>query len=372
MATFSAYLPEETLSIGSFQLIRNGRIIYKDVNLRPAFPDGPLSASEEQDIGFNSNVLTHPFPGNHQMVAPWKTNAVDPIELSAIDKTVRGSIYYSLSSITDFFTEDSYYELKIWNAKYSYVSITEITVDSVEGTNLSSFDYPVGLPEEGTATYTFAVYEDGPASQNTLYTFTIDEEDFTTHITGSRVMSFNFPINWEKEYRFTVEWVTVIQDSKHKREQRRPIRGSEFRKTDLSILVDSVDTSDLLYHWLDFAKTRIIATPIYQEAMFISTDIFEGVLTFTVDTDLTNFTYVEETPYIVIVNHDTLKAEIKVVESIDIGTGTINLLNPLTRDFNKNEVVVYPTYFSTVRDASYTVHNDTVAEVKLSFQEATL
>lgn len=283
---------------------------------------------------------------------------------------VRNEIYYSLKEITGFFTEDQAYELTIWNAKYTPVVISNINVDSVEGTDLEPFIYPSGVPEDGFVKYNIAIFADGPATQNTTYTFTIDSQEFSTVITGTRVLAFALPVNWDKPYKFSLSFETVVEANKKGREQRRPLRTVPLKSTDLSILIDNVEKSDIFQHWLDFAKERFIALPIYQEAMFMATDLLEGVMNITVDTDTSNFSYLSETRFVLLMNYETYSVEIKEIDEVDIETGYMLFKNPVISGVSRSNLVIYPTYFSSIRLAQYSTKTDSAADVKLKFKEA--
>ena len=164
--------------------------------------------------------------------------------------SVRGSIYYDLAEIDLFITEDSFHTLKIWNAYESIKTITSITVDSVAGTDLAPIETPKGLADGWYYPFQFTVYESGPPVQDTTYTFTIGGEEFTTRITGIRILPFLYPINWDSNYKLTLAHNTVVEKNEIFREQRRPLQARTFKSVDVSILLKDVIEHDYFYDWI--------------------------------------------------------------------------------------------------------------------------
>lgn len=369
MTTFNGIILS-SIEIGSIYSFNNSSIgqHIHDINLLSnkfkSIKDATASYIDDIEIPVGSVIST----GNRWHT--YKTNKqYNAVETSGFVETVRGSIYHSLKSISSFFSEDKQYELTIWNAKYAPTVLTTITVDNIDGTDLDPFEYPIGIPEEGYFKYTVTVYAEGPATQNTTYTFTIDGEEYETVITGTRIVSFMFPINWDKNYRFKVEHLTAIQKNNKKREQRRPMYPKMYKSSRVTVTLDSIELEDRLIHWFDFVQNRVVAIPLYQEAMFATLNIETGQTSITVEEDIEYYTFLSNCKFVLIVNHSEYIGEIKEISSVEESTNTISFVNTTVYEFDKTQCVIYPLYVAIVDSITYSPETNSVVNVQIEFEE---
>jgi len=286
-----------------------------------------------------------------------------------IENVLRGVIYYDPSEIIGFFTEDTYVDMRIWNAKYSDIILSNMAVTNPEGTSFDPWTYPVGMGQDTHDEYIITIYVDGPPSLDTLYTLTIDGETFTTYISGVRILPFLLPINWDNGFRLSLEHDTIIQKNDVLREQRRPLLNRMMKKINVKINLETVEKQDIFIHWAEKTQERILAMPMYQEAMFVTSDIAIGQTVITVLEDIEYFKFLNTANYILIVDHEANAGEIKNISSINTGTKTITLSNGMISGFNWESTAIYTVTFVTTGTIDYDLKNDTVSSVSIQFAE---
>ena len=71
-----------------------------------------------------------------------------------------------------------------------------------------------------------------------------------------------------------------------------------------------------------------------------------------------------------ILDHKNLIGEVKKISEINISTSTILLDRPLVNEYDINNTIVYPTFFSTLAKVSLDENeSDSVSSVALKFDE---
>lgn len=274
-----------------------------------------------------------------------------------------------VTSLLEFnlITELATLEINIWNAHIGLSkSITGFVDPGDQGIEIETISPPVVLSQNEDINYTVTVSVTGPAEQNTTYQFTVGGLIFETQVTGSRLILFDFDLNWSQPEKILYEYFAAVYKAPKGHEYRRNMVNKVFRKSVLSYTFDGLEAQRYL-NIVRYSRARFILVPIYQEG-FLSKNELTGSLSVESLASIQYFwnlnNYAE---YILIVDHEAKKVEAKSVVSI-VGN-VINISKVVLNTFNKNTAVIYPAYVAMVNDYSYRNITNKVIESKIAFQE---
>lgn len=123
---------------------------------------------------------------------------------------------------------DAAYAVEIWNAFFRPATVQALDVVNADSINTqvdpTGGAYPYEMAALQSMTYEIAVLVDGPANIDASYDFTIDGAVYSLAITGSRLVVFPFKPNWRDTVSEAYHWLTEIQESFDKTEDRTVLR----------------------------------------------------------------------------------------------------------------------------------------------------
>jgi hypothetical protein len=266
-----------------------------------------------------------------------------------------------------FIVEDVQYSIKVWNAYFDVTKqITAINEVAPEGTELTHGALPITIAKFGDVTFTLTVLEEGPPVQATTYTFTVAGTDFTTEITGIRVVPFTHEPDYRQKIDIVMRFETAIARNKYFAEQRRPLRLKALWDVGVGGWAKGV-AAQKLRNELSYGHDKVFGVPLYSEPCYPSGAV-TGQTTINCSNDLSKHWYLNnQATYVVLIDHDSLDAEIKEVSSI--GANAITLTRAVTKTFSWQNVMVYPVVLSVLRDISAQPETTDVLSFRLQFTE---
>lgn len=268
-----------------------------------------------------------------------------------------------------YILEDKSQEVYIWNAyKTEQKSITAFTDPAHSGIAIDAVTVPTVLDPNEEISYTVTVYAIGPAEQNTIYEWTVAGADFETLVTGKRVIPFPFPANWGAGVNIGYGFNTVIYKAPTTHEQRRSLHNKVRRTSNFEVILSRMNAQKF-NNMYRLGAARFFGVPIQSEVMTTSDSPILGSFSITANEDLVNFfnlqTYCNQ---VMLVNHETAMAEMKILTSI-VGQ-TLNFEIAVANDFPTVGTVIYPIYIGMLEQADFKFENDGVLTANVSFRES--
>lgn len=267
----------------------------------------------------------------------------------------------------DFIVEIETDYIAIWNAFLDRsVDITAFNDPGHSGITIDPVTIPTTLETNEEVIYEVIVTPTGPAEQNTTYSFTVLGEVFESLVIGKRVIPFPFAANWGNNVTLDYEYLTSIYTAPTTHEQRRSIVDSVKRYESFSCSLSRIQaqTFDNLYRK---GAYRYIGVPIYPE-VFTTTGTITGATSITVTEDITYFYNLQNhCTQILIVNHDTLEAEIKIITLIEGQVITLDI--EVAGTFTPANTTMYPIFIGMLSGYNYRNLTDSVLVASVSFTE---
>ena len=266
-----------------------------------------------------------------------------------------------------FITEDSQFDIKIWNAYLDTLStITDISVLAQEGTSIDNDPVPIKIQKFGDNTSEVTISRIGPPLQSTVYTFTVDSVEYTCTITGMRIIDWVLEPDWARKVRIEFAFETVVAENRFFKEQRRYLREDCSRTIKVSSWAEGLDAQKVKQS-LSYGHDKVFGVPIYSEHCYPTGTITgQTVLNFTNDlTKLWNLNNLCD--YIIIADHKAMTGEIKEVSSV--GGSSITLVRSVVQTFEAASVIVYPVIMTTLESLSLQDETQDVTVFDLSFEE---
>jgi hypothetical protein len=263
-----------------------------------------------------------------------------------------------------FIVEGSTTDIKIWNAWRSRtIQLTAVSIEDGDGTDL---DYP-SLPDTFRRSYddiyVLTVYKDGPPSQDTLYTLTIDGDDYEIVVTGLRIIPFFVDINWDT-LEIKYEFNTTIFSTDHLVEQRRPLTDESWFNFSFDFDV-SADTNRKIFNIISYAHDKVLGVPVYNQKMSV---VSMGADSVTVNEDPSYMYNLSDSGYAAIVDHQNTLMEIKSISSI-VGS-VITFDQNITLSFGDvRRLSVYPCVFVIINSYKSFSETDDFDTMKIELRE---
>lgn len=267
-----------------------------------------------------------------------------------------------------FITETQDYNIVLWNAFQSTSkSITAIVATGATGTTLTYPTLPDIVTQTWTVTYPLQVLKLGPPTQETIYTFTFGGEDLDLEITGIRVLPVEPDPQWDAGIKDVYEYQTSMFSNQRHTEQRRPLTDKPERKLIVKYLLDN-NAAHRFSNYIMYGHDKLFAVPFYREKM-VPSSIATTLITLSSDIqylwNLNNFA-----SYVFIADHLNEIYEIKEIDSIDTGAGTITLTRSVTETYTDlNNTFVYPAFLGIVASVSFDSETDNVETIDVEFRE---
>jgi hypothetical protein len=267
-----------------------------------------------------------------------------------------------------FVSEDVTYVVETWNAWIT--RSVDWTAESIAGdTDGVLYDHAaltITINAFDEVLNDMILYGEGPATQDTVYTETIDGDDYEIDIDTIRVIGLDPEPNWIRKVKITYSFETVMASNERFMEQRRPLRYDLRRKLSIEFLVlaNEAHTVDLL---LQYGHDKAFACPIYPELM-IPTTRTQGTTAVVVSTETTYLWNLNNAcERIIIVDHINGQNEIKSISSV--AAYQVNTTSTIQGTFTPASSSVYPIFIGTLHNHKIGHHTDDVQSVTLEFQE---
>jgi len=284
------------------------------------------------------------------------------------DEQLFHRVWFSPTEIdAGFIVEDVNHTVSIWNANFDQiVTLTDIDVDSADGTTLQFDTPPVVVNKFWEKIGTLTVTEDGPPTQNTTYTFTVSSIEYDLVITGIRVVTLEKSPEWTDGVRFEMVFETALTENRWAYEQRRPLRPDAFRKTTVKYVGQGVDAQRLRQKIM-YGHDKVYGVPVFHEPIELASDP-QSSSTITSSNTLTYYWHLNnQCNYIVLYDYSTWTAEIKEISSV--GSTSIVLVNVVADSFDPLVSIAYPVYMGTMEQARVVQETHDIMAVSVEYKE---
>jgi len=307
-------------------------------------------------------------------VSGTKTNNLpieeNPIVKSGVINPDYSTIFYNRIHITPTFTDlgnivnDSSVSVKVWNAYFTPVTIESVDVENGAGTELidpiGSYPHVAG----GLAEFDYVLNVSASVGDSELdaqINFDFDVGSYSSRVTGSRTVVFPFAMDWASDFEESFQFNTVVTRSINGKEQRmglndRPRRSLSFTARSYEVSESSLMRA-LLWGWQD----RYYAVPLWNDADTLSSDVSEGSLTISIDTDFKNY-FVGGAVIIYRTPTDYESATIAAVTS-----NSITLERELQNDWPASSKIMPAVYGHLPKQVGLSNITDSICEGKMVF-----
>jgi hypothetical protein len=267
-----------------------------------------------------------------------------------------------------FVSEDVIYEIETWNAwiTRSVDWTAEAITGDTDGVLYDHAALTITIPAFDDVTYDLTLYGDGPAIQDTVYTETIDGDDYEIDIDTMRVIGLEPEPNWGAHVKISYSFETVLALNDRLVEQRRPLRH-ELRRTLQFEFIEVGHAAHKVNHLLQYGHDKVFACPIYPELMVPAT-LTQGttaIVTSTTTTKLWNLN--NACTRVMIVDHINGQNEIKIISSI--AANQINTTSTIQGTFTVATSTVYPVFLGVLKRHKVTHHAADTQKIALTFEE---
>ncbi len=347
-----------------------------------AFPDACIGPLPIKDDTSTASAVKEPvlLVGEIERQAKADTSRVMSGDLGTFTTfdTVALRHAYVLPSKIDagFIVEEQSFTVKAWNASDTPKTVDSILKENDTGTLLSHETTPFSLPGDCNKLHSLTIFKDGPPSQQTTFTYTIDGDMFVILVTGRRIEPFLFDNDWGGSYRYTPAYKTVVSTSKRFVEQRRPLYETPRRRIECEFWEQSVDMQRL-YNFLKKSNALTVGFPVFHEFLDLSSPTIQGESILTFSNDFSDFTnLVDYTSFILMKDKDDPYAlnEIKAIASMDTVAKTITLENTVQGAFVAGNTDVFPVALGAIRADGYShsFQTDNIQKMGIKFEELRL
>jgi hypothetical protein len=287
-------------------------------------------------------------------------------------QNVANDLFYGRVWVTELLefgliSELSVQSVNLWNANLDIsVQITGFSDPGDAGISIETVTIPSTILTNADRNYDVTVFTSGPAEQNTTYEFTVAGISYEVLVTGSRLILFDFDLNWDQPERIVYEYFTSIYAGTSGHEFRRSLVDKVTRRNSLYFTFEGLEAHRYL-NTVRYGRSRFILVPIYNELFFSKNALtgavaIEGVADLTYHWNLQNYA-----SYLLIVDHANKISEAKSIESIL--NNVITISKAILNTFNPATAVIYPAFVGMVQDYSYRNVTSQIIESKIAFQE---
>ena len=266
-----------------------------------------------------------------------------------------------------FIQETDTRDAHIWNAYLTRsIQITAIADPGHDGISISNTTVPITLLPNEETLHVVTVTPEGPAEQDTTYTFTVDGEDRDIRFRGQRLVLFPFLPNWKQGVNYRLGYETVIATGRNMMEQRRaqlslPKRGVKAQFTERGVVAEK------MLNAIRFGQVRYAAVPIYHEVFYSDSTITgQTVISSAVSLDYL-YNLQALCSKIIFIDPINNVAEVKDVDSIS-GTD-ITLTAAVEETFDPTYTLIMPCCVGILQNHSMKYGTDDFSTFGLEFDE---
>ena len=180
-------------------------------------------------------------------------------------------------------------DVLVWNAYLSDIAFTSFALTNGDGIAVTE---PAATPFNALplsiSTYIVTVQTEGPPTILATMQWVIGGESYSVPITGRRTVVWPFEPNWSSPVDETLEWLTYIESSFDRTEQRFAGRADPRRIIEYNAQI--VYTSSQLYENIMFGwSNRLFAVPLWQEKSLLGSAVIAGDTVVLVNTENRSF-----------------------------------------------------------------------------------
>lgn len=180
-------------------------------------------------------------------------------------------------------------EAILWNAYLTSVEVESFTLNNGDGISVTEpAATPFFAPPLSLSTYIVSIQTEGPPSILASMVWSIDGVEYVLPITGRRTVIWPFAPNWKNPVDETLEWLTYIETSFDRTEQRFAGRVDPRRSLEYGAQITGKYTQlfeNTMFGWAD----RLFALPLWQEKSNLAVDATVGEVTLSLPTDDRSF-----------------------------------------------------------------------------------
>ena len=265
-------------------------------------------------------------------------------------------------------SEQTEHTISVWNAFQDEIKIiTNIDEDDPEGTTVSPKAVPYYLPRTWFKDFTVTVLKDGPATQYTIYGFTIGGSVYNCVISGKRLVAMVIEPNWAEGVTLEFAFSTSMTKNRFFKEQRRPLLEDSNRTLTYSGYIEGLEgqkaKADLIY-----GHDKVFAIPCVTEPL-IPSGVITGETTLTFSTDFTYYWNLRNRcELLLILDYANRITEVKGISAINTPSEIV-LERAVVETFAPATTAAYPVILSVMTDGSFEDEAFGKATVGLEFME---
>lgn len=270
-----------------------------------------------------------------------------------------------------FIADQKDYKISIWNAfQSSSKEITDIDVENQAGTMLIYGSLPILLPPNGEEIHDLYILKPGPATQETIYFYEIDGNDYVVEISGQRIVPFPHEPNWSGGIKLAYNFQTVVTRARTHKEQRRPMLDRMFREESATFVFLDYLEATKAQNRLAYGHGKVLGIPIYTEPIIPSSGLFGN----TVISTLTSLAYLWNlqnlTDFVIIIDFVNYLYEVKELQAI--GVNSLTFKKMVSVNLDKDSSTIYPIFLSSLESMKFTHHSGydpEISEYQATFKE---
>lgn len=185
----------------------------------------------------------------------------------------------------ELITRTTTYDVELWNA---YRSVTKSLTDVVRtgqatGVGLDTSAVPITLQPTESIVMTLTVYEDGPSTQETTFTYEITgESDKVLVVTGQRVIFLSIP-PLQSGYKITRNYKTNVMRTITGDESRASLAANVKHKLRFNLYAATFEEAYDIKKKLSLSMHMSWGVPMWHLGMTVSSNILSGDTVVNVD-----------------------------------------------------------------------------------------
>ena len=172
--------------------------------------------------------------------------------------------------------------------------------------------------------------------------------------------------DWRTPPEIAYGFNTVVQQTQHFREQRRPLFPDVTRSVSGKFVLSTKNAQRLL-NVLLYGASKVCCTPIYSEPIFAGSISGSSI---TAETDLTYFWNIKHCEYLVLLDYLTGESEMLKVGSVS--GQVISLAAAIVGTWIAAQTVMYPAIASVLRDVKQLSPTSQIGAFSAEFSEISI